>query len=229
VTTIRSFQNDDLPAMRDVWLDHWLAVGIATSISVPQLEQAIVSRSFFDPDLLLVAVNDQTPIAWSHVILNDGHQDAAAKSATIAAVCTCQGSDVSVAERLIAEAIARVRSRGADQVTAGVVRDHVCGYAGLDPIGHGAGILMQDFVTTSALREVGFQPVQELTRHVAPTACYRPPVSREALHLRRSASTRSARTLPATPRMSAGLSHIDIERFELIDREGTVMAELQKI
>lgn len=204
--------------MRDIWLDHWLAVGIASGINVPQLEQAIVSRLFFDPELLLVAVNDQTPIAWSHTIVADN-------TATIAAVCTCQGNDVSIAERLIAESIQRVRSRGVVQIFAGVVRDDCCGYVGLDPIGHGVGVLFQDFVTTSALRETGFQPVQELSQHIASTACFRPPVSREALHLRRTASTRSARTLPSLARSAAGLSHIDIERFELIDRDGAVLAE----
>lgn len=218
MTTIRSFQNNDLPSMRDVWLDHWLAVGIASAINVAQLEQAIVSRLFFDPELLLVAVNDQTPIAWSHTIV-------AENSATIAAVCTCQGNDVSIAERLIVESIQRLRSRGVDQIHAGVVRDDVFGYAGLDPIGHGVGILLQDFVTTSALRETGFRPVQELSQHIAQTACFRPPVSREALHLRRTASTRSARTLPRSARSAAGLSHIDVERFELVDRDGAILAE----
>lgn len=203
--------------MRDVWLDHWLAVGIGSSINLAQLEQATVSRSFFDPELLLVAVNDQTPIAWSHTIVSE-------KTATIAAVCTCQGSDVSIAERLIAESIARARSRGVQNVSAGVVRDQACGYAGLDPIGHGVGILLQDFVTTSALRETGFQPARELSRLVASTACFRPPVSREALHLRRTASTRSTRMLPPSARSAAGLSHIDIERVELIDRDGAVLA-----
>ncbi len=214
-----------------------MAIGVPTSVNVAQLEQAIFSRSFFDPNLLLVAMNDQTPIAWSHVVIDPyamtdpcavtdpSTLTGVSPTATIAAVCTCQGSDVIVAERLIHESIVRVRAMGVSSISAGVVRDNRLGYAGLDPIGHGVGILIQDHVTGEALRETGFEPTCELTAMVAPTSCYRPPVSREALQLRRTASTRSARSIPASPRSAAGLSHIDVERFELVDRDGGVMAE----
>ncbi|QDT04451.1 hypothetical protein K227x_28420 [Rubripirellula lacrimiformis] len=253
---IRSFRNSDLPAMVDVWLEHWASVGPVPRVNLARLEQAIVSRTFFDPHWLLVAEAETQPecqgkqslLGWCHVIPGTAAEDidhengevrpalagaggdpALAQDssfATLAALCARPAQAAEVAPALVAAAMDHVRSAGCRSLLAGLIRDDVGGYAGLEPFGHGIGVLNHDQVSVTTLKQMGFEPIHALTRLVASLQCYRPPVSREALQFRRTASTQSQSIIPTTRRLAAGLSHLDIEEFRLVDRSGQVLAEM---
>ena len=55
VADLRSFHNRDLPQLVDVFRQHHGLAGHCADVSAAQFEQAILSRSFFDPDTLVVA------------------------------------------------------------------------------------------------------------------------------------------------------------------------------
>lgn len=63
---IRRFSNADLPALFDIWLGHWQAARQTPAVSVTAFERAVLSRSFFDPERLLVAEREDQLVAWCH-------------------------------------------------------------------------------------------------------------------------------------------------------------------
>ncbi|TWU46358.1 hypothetical protein Poly51_57540 [Rubripirellula tenax] len=216
---IRSFRNGDLPSLTNVWMAHWSAIGTPPQVNLPRLEQATVARTFFDPGGLLVAEQGGEVVGWSHFAASadDG-------AATIMAVCSLPNLGIDIARDLLTEMLIRIRAHGFTKIGAGIVRDDWFGYAGLEPLGHGIGVSVKDERFVATLREAGFVERFAVHRMEVGTMFYRPPVSREALQLRRSAKIESCRLLPPDRRRSSGLSHIDIERYQLIDRSSTVLA-----
>ncbi|TWT73278.1 GNAT family N-acetyltransferase [Allorhodopirellula solitaria] len=71
MATIRPFQNSDLPGIFEVWMRHWMAARQSPPVSVSILERAILSRSFFRPTDLMVAVEDERVIAWAHSLSHE--------------------------------------------------------------------------------------------------------------------------------------------------------------
>ncbi len=53
--SIRPFQNVDLPDLARIWCEHWSATGAMPPVSVAMIEQAVLSRTFFDSTILMVA------------------------------------------------------------------------------------------------------------------------------------------------------------------------------
>ena len=66
MSLIRQFRNADLPALVDVWIQHWSAVGPSPAVSVAMIEQAILAKTFFSESTLLVATVDEKVVAWCH-------------------------------------------------------------------------------------------------------------------------------------------------------------------
>ena len=65
---IRPFQNGDLLALAEIWSEHWSAVGPPPPVSVAVVEQAILSRTFFQASHLLVATLDEAIVGWCHFV-----------------------------------------------------------------------------------------------------------------------------------------------------------------
>jgi hypothetical protein len=128
---------------------------------------------------------------------------------------------------LIEEAITRVVSLGGQTLEAGVIRDQSFGYAGLDPIGHGVGILDSDFRVGEALQVAGFQADRVALAMTAAVPGFRPPVSRELLQLRRSSHVEMVAFNFENSRWAAAMSHLDVESHRLVDRAGEVLAEVR--
>ncbi|MGB7323997.1 MAG: hypothetical protein WBD31_03940, partial [Rubripirellula sp.] len=221
MTTIRSFHNHDLPELLRVWIAHWSAIAQPPHVNLPRLEQAIASRTFFDPHSLLVAESEGQIVGWTHFLA--GRDPSEVVMPINCVLPECGGE---VAESLLTEALVRARAGGFKAVKAGVVRDERFGYAGLEPIGHGVGVPTADSRFTNLLQKFRFSELNSVTRMVAGILFYRPPVSREALQFRRSAKADSGPLVPDVQRLASGLSHIDIERFRLIQRTGPSMAEV---
>lgn len=187
-----------------------------------KFEQAILSRRFFDPNLLLVAESKATDgdsvAGWCHYSLPDAHSD----STLIHALCL--GSSVEPAVGLQLLTAAEKTCSSGTPIRVGVVRDDQRGYSGLEPIGFGIGIPLSDYRTTGVLQQAGFNPMTPILRMLANVARYRPPVSREALQFRRAARVEMRPELSSNPRIAASLSHIDLERAVLLDSGGQQLA-----
>lgn len=221
--TIRTFRNGDLPRLLDVWLRHWSSLGAAPHVDAARLEQAVLSRTFFDPANLLVAELDGTVGGWAHFV----QDPTATREAIIVAICFADTVDEPFADALMTELLARIGRAGTDVVYAGVVRDEIAGYVGIEPVGHGIGIPAEDTRVTELLQRHGFSPERSVTRMTVSADRYRPPVSRGALQLRRTAKPQRESTIPSDPRHAASLSHIDIERHRLVSGRNERLASVE--
>jgi hypothetical protein len=218
----------------DVFRQHHELAGQFPNVSLAQFEQAILARSFFNPNEFLVATrqdsqNGEAIIGWCHFgsKRNANATDEGA-DVFIAAVCLASDCEASVAVDLVDEAMRRCQPAGHNAthppvITAGLFRDDHFGYAGLTPYSQGYGIENMDVRLHGVLQACGFVANRSIVRLVASTEGYRPAFSREAMQLRRSATVYQQRILPESIRSAAALSHLDIERHALVDRSGSVI------
>ncbi len=233
-----------------VFRQHHELAGMVPDVSLAQFEQAILARSFFDPQNFLIATlrdsnDNEVIVGWCHFGLNPAlssglnsllaSSDQAPGGITIAAICLAKECQADVAVELLEEAVRLSRrldanrsasgteNNGPAAITAGLFRDDHFGYAGLNPYGHGYGIENLDVRLHGVLQACGFVANRSLVRVVASTEGYRPAFSREAMQLRRSATVQHKRILPDSVRRASALSHLDIERHALVDRSGGVI------
>ena len=206
------------------------------------IEQAILARIFFHRSNLLVAESDGEVRAWCHFGINpvanstrsegESVSESAAEEVSelegqIRAICFSPDGGLDVCEPLLEASEQAILSQGANRVKVGVVRDRSEGYAGLPPVGHGIGVPAVDLRTSSLLSRKGYNRGKSIFRFVVSTSPYRPPVSREALQLRRTTRLEHKLRIPCEPALASSLSHFDIERFALLDhRSASILAQM---
>ncbi|MAI30363.1 MAG: hypothetical protein CMM07_01675 [Rhodopirellula sp.] len=222
---IRTFRNADLPDLVRVWVEHWSTAGPPPYVNQAKFEQAVLARTFFDPETLLVAESEGTVTGWCHFAPphRDPSQDDS-KATIVHAICLASSSDDAVALRLLAAM--ENAPQTTSQIRVGLVRDDQRGYAGLEPIGYGIGVPLSDYRSQSFLQQGGYTPGKPHLRMTANVAQYRPPVNRSALQFRRNTNVTCTTTLPKEARIAASLGHVDIESAELQERGGTSLASV---
>ena len=224
---IRFFQNSDLPELARVWIEHWSAVGQAPPVSTAIVEQALLSRTFFDPRTLLVAAADAEPsktiYGWSHYFVNEDDR----KNALLSAICfSPEGLDC--CDQLLGETESRAKSEGIERFIVGCRRNIDSGYVGFPPLGHGIGVASNDTRVSSLLSRHGYVLGDSIARLVATTNPFRMPVSREALKLRRSTRLEVETLIPTDPHRASAMSHMDIQRHWLTNHlTGDRLASLE--
>jgi hypothetical protein len=222
MSNIRTFQNSDLPALQAVWIAHWSKFGPPPDVSVAVIEQAILSRTFFEPASLLVADVQGAVQAWCHFL--PAAEDAA--TTVINAVCATDGGAESC-ESLLQAAESRIATTASSQILVGSMHDDCNGYAGLPPVGHGIGIHQHDQRTTSLLANHGYTAQRSAQQLVVQTDSFRMPVSRDSLQLRRNSRTIVQTITPAADRLASAMSHLDIERHTLVQSQtGSELAQV---
>lgn len=238
MANIRPFRNSDLPELFDVWMRHWEAAGQMPPVSVSILDRAILSRTFFDPQSLLIAEVDGHVAAWCHHFADDWNSpppslldttpadeiDAVpgvdmVPTSLVAAICFAGEAGLATCDELLMQTIRRAQQAGVQRMCVGPVRDARNGYGGLPPIGHGMGVPVSDARVASLLSRNGFRIARSLHRLVVGTSTYRPPVNREFLQLRRSTRIDRLPLLPLNHRTAVAMSHFDMERHVLIDHQ----------
>jgi hypothetical protein len=221
---IRPFRNADLPALVRIWVEHWSAAGPPPYVNQPKFEQAVLARTFFDPDTLLVAETDGLIQGWCHFAPphcgDPSHEES--NVTVVHALCLASSSDDAAALGLLAAI--ETSSKATSHLRVGLVRDDQRGYAGLEPIGYGIGVPVSDYRSNSFLQQAGYAPGVPHFRMTATVPQYRPPVNRTALQFRRNTQISYTPSLPDDHRMAASLGHVDIESAELRDRGGSVLA-----
>ena len=220
---IRPFQNNDLPALVDVWIDHWSAVGPPPPVSVAMLEQAILARTFFDASHLWIAKVDGAVLAWCHFVPDKTDEQAA----ILGVVCFTPDGGLAVCDDLLTAVQQAIRQAGFQRVVVGPLRDDQCGYAGLAPVGHGIGVPAADSRTASLLSRSGFVNQRSVTRMALSTSPYRAPISRQALQLRRTTRIEQCLIIPDDLRRASAMAHLDIKNYRLVDhRASTDLAQI---
>ncbi len=187
-----------------------------------QIEQAILARTFFRADELLVAERDGLAVAW----LQFCHSPTDPGVVVIPTICLGGGVDTALGISLLQDAQRRIAAAGGQRIQVGVVRDDEFGYAGLDPIGHGTGISSADPRLQHLLESTGYQVVSRSLAMTVSIAGFRPPVTRESLLYRRSTRLEMGTFCYRDPRHAAGMSHLDVEAHCLLDGSGQSLASV---
>jgi hypothetical protein len=222
---IRPFRNADLPDLVRIWVEHWSTAGPPPYVNQAKFEQAVLARTFFDPETLLVAESEGSVTGWCHFApphCDPSHEDG--NITIVHALCLASSSDDAVALRLLA-AIENA-PQSTSHIRVGLVRDDQRGYAGLEPIGFGIGIPLSDYRSNSFLQQGGYIPGKPHLRMTASVPQYRPPVNRSALQFRRNTQVICTPILPKESRVAASLGHVDIESAELEQRGGPPLASV---
>ncbi len=222
MTHVRPFRNADLPVLLDLWIQHWSSIGPPPDVSEARFEQAVLSRTYFQPAALLLAERDGNVEAWCHF----ARCPDSAEVGVICAICMATTCIDDVANDLMAAVKSQLAGQRLKTVYVGVVRDEVQGYVGLDPIGHGIAVPTSDIRTGELLARHGFEVEKQINRMVVSTTGYRPPVSRAALQFRRTACLQSEPLLQTNRRKATGMSHLDMETHHLVDRGGESLASV---
>lgn len=231
--SIRSFHNADLMTLVEIWNEHWSAAGMQANVTAAMFEQAVLSRRFFQADHLLVAQESDAPaspvLGWCHFVLpkmvDHGEGQDLCESATICGLCA-RGSRHDVLDELLENAEQRIAKESINQIRVGLVRDRKLGYAGLAPMGHGIGVSNFDAPAVEALTQRGYQSHSTNIRMQASVMGFRPPVSRQAMQLRRSARVRTEAFSYRNARQAASMSHLDVETHCLEDPSGNDLAKI---
>ena len=221
IVAVRPFCNADLPQLVGLWNEHWGSIGPNPNVNIAQFEQALVARTFFRPENLLVFDSGGIQ-AWCVCF----QERELAENGLIAFLCLANAVDPSVATQLIDAAVTRLVAMGASKIRVGVARDHRYGFAGLNPVGYGIGIPQVDSRIGTLLNNCGFSTEVTFQRLSATVQGYRPPVSRDAIQLRRSTQVDMVEFSHADQRSAAAMSHLDVEMLRLIDRTQTVLARI---
>jgi hypothetical protein len=236
--SIRSFHNADLPTLVEIWNEHWSAIGMQANVTAAMFEQAVLSRRFFRADQLLVAQESEDPASrvqgWCHFVLpmeaengkvEQGEAEGRGDAAIVCGLCA-RPSQRAALDELLEAAEQRIATETIRQIRVGLVRDSKLGYAGLNPMGHGVGVSNFDGPTVEALTQRGYQSYSTTLRMQVSVTGFRPPVSREAMQLRRSARVRVEPFSHNSARRAASMSHLDVETHRLEDPAGNDLAKV---
>ncbi len=143
---VRSFCNADLPQLVRLWNEHWAAIGPDPMISMARFEQAVLARTYFDANSLLVF--DSGTIEGCCLSFQGSKSS---KSLCVGALCLSGQADPGIANQLLEHVEHQSDAGNFVQIEVGIVCDSRFGLAGLDPLGHGIGIPSHDFRITSVL------------------------------------------------------------------------------
>ncbi len=215
-------------------------LGLDPAVSMAQFEQAILARTFFNSGALLVSESvsgeidgwclwypqSAVPAAVESDLTDQTERDQNA-TGVICSLCFSDRSDLSPATELLNSVEQSQARQGARRVLVGVYADQRFGLAGLSPIGIGIGVPAHDFRTTSVLGQRGYSGQRMFQRMNVSVSGYRPPISREAMQLRRMTEVSRVEYTHPNERSAAAMSHLDVDMHCLVDRSGQVLARVK--
>jgi len=185
----RSFRNDDVPHIVQIWRSEPESWGVYRSVSPMLLEQYVFSRLYFDPASFLVAVDAQGQrLGFAHVTFCPGECAFTwdFSTAVISMVMVRPGADEdTLALQLIREAIAYGKRRGARRVWAGSRWSWGDFYRGLYASTNAVGILQSDTRRSRWFEASGFVATDRCCIYQVRTGALRPVVTRQHVMYRR--------------------------------------------
>ncbi len=221
VWRIRSFLNTDTPSLAKIWAEHHAASGSASRCSVNLWDQCILSKVYFRPENLVLALdaNDQAVgvIHFGSGMSDDGGSQAG-PTGMIHLLCIAPHADEdSIAAALIEHAVTAIRSTGLNRCLAIGAPDTSLFYLGIADGDNLMGVLASDTRALSWLQAAGFKPSVPTESWELALNTFRPPMDRMQISIRRSCSIgRILEESHPSWWISTVLGHCDQSRFTLI-------------
>jgi hypothetical protein len=213
---IRSFRNDDLEKLHQIWCEHWELAGLSPAISVRQLENAVFSRLFFQRTGLVVACLNDSPVGWCQRFLPVESGAAAIITAVCVGKMESSEDRVNVATALLESASKTASGNLAVELGVGGVDGWNYGYSGISPLGPGVGVPATDLLQTQVARSLGFTATRSFSWFRVAVSNFRPPISRDIVNLRRTSQVRYSVAPCCDLRTAQSRTHLDEKRISLI-------------
>ena len=193
---IRTFRNDDVPAIAQWWRSSHEAFGSTAEVAAGQIERAIFARPSFRPHEMFVADSEGVVDGFLHVVHMDGRPTVVAMHANW---------ESGAADRLLSH----VMNRFGDRTVAGLAIDQSVGYAGLSPLGWGIGVDQARSNYTAWLHDHGWTSAGSFIRMGLRVGNFRLPMSRQLLQWRREAAWRETPYIAEDYVAAAATSHLN--------------------
>jgi hypothetical protein len=229
VWRIRSFLNTDPPHLAKIWNEHHVALQSTSRCSVNLWDQCILSKIYFRPEHLLLAV-DEHDVAFGFIHFGSGMEgnlwhsqsqfdaDAEPPVGLVHALCVVPNEDEEkIALQLIQHAVGCMRTAGHSRLLALGSLESSVFYLGIADGDNLMGVLKTDTRTHAWLEKSGFQDFTTTECWDLSLDVFRPPVDRSQIAIRRTCSI--GRILEEShPNwwVSTVLGHCDQSRFHLM-------------
>ena len=159
VLTYRTFLNTDLPGIVSVWKQQRPQRAIAQTMFMSQLERSVLSKPFFDPEGLIVAVRGETVEGFVHCGFspNQDRSDLNYERGIICLLLTTNGDQqLEICNQLIERAEQYLVSRGSKIVLTGTDFPYSPFYLGLYGGSNVPGILTENQAIIEVFESRGY-------------------------------------------------------------------------
>ena len=169
-------------------------------LTVGLLEQFIFSRPYFDPEGLILAVHDGTPVGFVHAGFGPNEESTALATdvgTTFVLMLRGDHRHNALADELLAHSESYLRGRGAKVLYAGGIRPLNAFYLGLYGGSELPGVLISDPVLADACQRNNYREIDRVIVLERELSRFRQPVTREQRQIRRDMTCREIYGPPA--------------------------------
>ena len=189
----RPFRNSDPPRLAEIWRDQPPQRGLMQPVSPGLLEQLVFSKPYFDPEGLILAVEDDAAVGFVHAGFGANEEQTALGTefgTTYQLMLRGDHRHYALADELLGRGEAYLRERGAKVIYAGGIRPFNAFYIGLYGGSELPGVLVDDPVLGDTCLRNGYREIDRVIVLQLDLANYRSLVSRGQRMLRRELATR---------------------------------------
>ncbi|MEE3369085.1 MAG: hypothetical protein VX346_07065 [Planctomycetota bacterium] len=221
--SIRSFRNDDLRAIAEIWNHQTHSRGRYQPMTCQVFEREVLSKPYFDRHDFIVAVADGVPVGFVHAGYA-GDFDGRRLSSDLGIICALQvlprPDRDQIGEQLLRCAEQGLVSGGARNLQGGCMRNVAPFYGGLYGGCVASGVLASDQLFLDWLVRAGYAIRDERLIYQRSVESFRPAAQRTQVQLRRRHLIDVADDLPALTWWEAcqrGNAHVT--RLRLVPRD----------
>jgi GNAT superfamily N-acetyltransferase len=199
VYEFRTFRNNDPPRLAEIWRDQPPQRGRAQPMTAGVFDQFVLSKPYFDPAGLIVALSDNIPIGFSHAGFGPNEEQngiSTETGTTYQLLLRSERRNIGLARELLARSEDYLRQRGAKVIYAGGIRPLNAFYLGLYGGSELPGILAGDPIFHDACRENGYREIDRVVVLQLDLAMFRAPIARNLRQLRREMSCHEVQAPP---------------------------------
>jgi ribosomal protein S18 acetylase RimI-like enzyme len=196
----RPFSNSDPPRLAEIWRSQPSQRGVTQGVSAGMLEQFVFSKPYFDPDGLIVALDDQQPVGFAHASFGPNEERTALDTqlgTTQLLMLRPEHRDAGLADELLGRAEGYLRDRGAKVLYGGGIKPLDGFYLGLYGGSELPGVLVTDLAFHDACLRNGYREIDRVEVLHRDVSRFRLPFSREQRRLRREVMCKEAYCPPA--------------------------------
>jgi ribosomal protein S18 acetylase RimI-like enzyme len=228
VIRYRSFRNNDVPQLVDIWRSQPPQRGLAQPMSVELFEQLVLSRPYFENQGLIVALDDNRAIGFAHAGFGptDDESTLSRDYGVISMLLLRpEYQQLEIGRELLAACEAHLTGSGAKVLYAGGIRPLAPFYFGLYGGSELPGVLASETFSHELYRASQYREIDRVVILRTELARFRAPVDRVQMQIRRTYMLVETPNAPMRSWWEAcALERFDVARFDLAERNANASA-----